>query len=202
MTRFLVLVALGCFVLLVPRVHASDSDDITALARQFLLDANMGDLEKFADICRPGDVVLIPKPRSPEAADMMKMKDRPEMLVIRQKIAEEITNAFLLQQPVIAADGKTATLWVQPVQAEGRKFFELKAVYNMFMGQVYTMSKQGKPLPTLEEVQASVLAKDSIQQKLIEQKAGGFAKDTALLTFEKTVAGWKLNLQALFGQAK
>jgi hypothetical protein len=200
MKRFIVLVLLVSFGLLSQQARASDSDDILVVAHQFLLDANMGDLDKLADISRPGDAALVPKPRSEEAAEMMKMKDRPELQKIRQELAAEIPKAFALGQPVISADGKSATVAIQPAQAEGRKYYELKAVYNAFMGDAYVLTKQGKSMPTLEEVQGRVLAADSPQQKWIDQKAANFANEAPALNFEKTAAGWKLNLQALFGK--
>jgi len=186
---------------LIADTASASSKEILSAATAFWTDLNLGDFEKMPALGRNQDIAYIPTPKSNEAAGMMKMKDLPELSDLRAQISNKITKVFNFSSPKISENGMTAEVQITPVKSEVRAFRELKMIYDVYMAEAYEAQTTKGSYPTLDSVKEEVLAPNSAAQKRIDEQASEIANQKyPPILFEKTSQGWRINLQALFGE--
>jgi hypothetical protein len=177
----------------------SDRDVILAMAREFWIDVSLGDVEKISVIGREEDVSVIPASRDGESAEMMKMKDLPQLAGERKEIRAAVQKAFTFSVSNLSPDEKSAEVTVAPVAFDLRDYTQHKAIYDSYLIDSYTAEQAGQQLPSMEGVASAIMVRGSVAQKRIDLKTAEMLHTQLTpLKFEKTDKGWRINLQKFF----
>jgi hypothetical protein len=201
MKAFLFAALLLGFPLLAQESSVPPTDQITTLAKAFIVDLNLGDYDKMADLVRPEDQSLLLKLQTEESEEMLKIINLPQLAQIRSALAEETAKANVFPQPQIAADGQTATVTMSMVPSETEKFLETKMIYEIFAKETLRAQQNGTSPPNLEIIKAEVQGPISLLHLKIELNAHEILNETPPpMNFEKTVQGWRMNIQQFFAK--
>jgi hypothetical protein len=177
------------------------TDQIAQLAKAFVVDLTLGDLEKMPELARPEDLPNMPKPKGSDAEGMMKFKDQPQFAKIRSDLAEECIKAAAFSQPTIAPNGQSAVVTMSVVPAEAKSFAETKMIYELFLLENLHAQQNGKSPPTQDSITSLVKSPYSLLQLKIDLEVHTMLNRTApSMTFVNTPLGWRMNIHDYFNQ--
>jgi hypothetical protein len=197
MKRILTIVLLGSILsTLTSRARAGDADDVSKLARGFMVTLACLDYDKIAAFGRPQDVNAFPKPPDEVLNQFRDLQNLADVQDLRRQIADQANKAIALDPPAFTPDNTCAIVTAAPVMAEARKFFELMLLYVTYVTTVQENKAQKLPMPKLEDIRASILAPGSPEQRQIDMEIATLPKLKVRLQFEKGAAGWRVNLHA------
>jgi hypothetical protein len=175
----------------------SVKDEIAPLARNFLVDINLGDIEKFSDLARPEDLPHLPKPRDAEAAEKMKLKDLPQLLSVRAEVATETVKLLIFSDPQITADGKAAIVTTTMMPSESRNFVQAKLLYDLYIQEAYKAQLAGRELPSVDSIR-QVVNGPVLQMGITVKAKLQLTMTLPQIYFEKTAIGWRIDFQKSF----
>jgi hypothetical protein len=181
---------------LAPHACAGDADDVSKLAHDFVVSLATMDFDKLIAFGRPGDSAYFEKPPDEVLRQFRDMQNLAPMQEIRREIADELNKAVSLGPPAFTPDNSCAIVTATPVDAEARKLSELMVLYMTYVSAANQDKAQKQPMPKLEDIRARILVAGSPEQLQIDSLASSFPKLKARLQFEKTAAGWRVNLNA------
>ena len=181
---------------LTPHARASDADDVTKLAREFMVALASMDFDKGAALGRPQDGGDFPKPPEDVLSQFRDMQNLADIQDIRRQIADEVNKAVSLDAPAFTPDNTCAILTATPVPAEARKFCELMTLYMTYVTEAVQDKAQGLPMPKVADIRTHIQTPGSPEHSELEAMAASFPKQKLRLQLEKTPAGWRVNLHA------
>jgi hypothetical protein len=183
-------------LLLAPHARAGDADDVTKLAREFVVALTTFDFDKAASLGRPQDAGDFPKPPDEMLSQFRDLQSHVEIQDIRRQIADEVNKAVSLDAPAFTPDNTCAILTATPVAAEARKFCELMTLYITYVSETQQNKAQGLPMPKIEDIRTRIQTPGSPEQMQVNAMSASFPKQKLRLQLEKTAAGWRVNLHA------
>lgn len=183
-------------LLLAPHARANDAEDVTKLAREFLIALTSLDFDKAAALGRPQDTGDFPAPPDDFLRQFRDLQNLAEVQDIRRQLAAEATKAISLDPPAFTPDNTCAIITATPVAAEARKFCELMTLYTSYVTAAKMNMAQKLPMPKVEDIRTRILTPGSPELAQINGQAVSFPAQKLRLQLEKTPAGWRVNLHA------
>jgi hypothetical protein len=166
-----------------------DKAAILSEAKDVLIDVKLGDLEKLPPLSRPEDA-------PPKELDEIsrQVRDDPLLIPVRANLTEKLLAATTLQDPQIAPDGQTAKVSMTLVPEKLHAYLEAYMTYDIYLKEAIRAKRANQPPPDLDIIEGSV--KGWILQRSIDARVLLLERYAPpVMEFEKTAAGWRLNLQ-------
>jgi hypothetical protein len=132
---------------------------------------------------------------------MLKLKELPQLAQIRTDLANLSSKVLVPSEPQLAADGKTAVVVMKMVPDDAKSFVVTKLIYTVFLKEAYRAQQAGTALPSLDIIQKTMQTPGTLMGMSIDLKVALLSRETPpSLLFEKTLSGWRMNMQDYFGK--